>query len=427
MSSFRYITDDEATLMYRDLSNFMSKFSETKRDWYKLHIRRQYYFDYFKNNHKLLMLIMVKPEMLIDAYNTLKDRDSRYYSNAEQLLKYFLNYLKNSRNLVKFLLEYSYSHSEAQLLTEINKKTTISYEYKSVYQYLFANVPLKYGNYLRKTFPNINEFTDQMFSYDSYNNRNNYYYRRYRESSGNVIRGYEPKNTKKKSTNSKNSTNSTTKSSKKGSNTSKKNKNNSKKKKIKNKSYYTKKYKDFIDSYPENTNFSECHSKAPDTYRKYQCNFFYNNCPDGWKSKHKGDISKCNCNGYSYKYYNNIFDCNPSLGIIPKESEKESEKESGTCQLKPKNKKEFAICFNKVYNKVKKIHQKNGKYYDELIKSTDEKTKSNLNTKIITNETFIKKYALELKSQFPQEDYAEYIDFAEFIEGYLNDALNFID
>ena len=50
-----------------------------------------------------------------------------------------------------------------------------------------------------------------------------------------------------------------------------------------------------------------------------------------------------------------------------------------------------------------------------------------MNTKIITNDTFIKKYALELKSQFPQEDFAEYIDFAEFIEGYLNDALNFID
>ena len=57
----------------------------------------------------------------------------------------------------------------------------------------------------------------------------------------------------------------------------------------------------------------------------------------------------------------------------------------------------------------------------------DEKTKSNLYTKININETYIKEYASKLKSQFPKRDLAEYLDFAEFIEGYLADPLNFIN
>lgn len=414
--------DSEGTIFHNDLCKFVGKFSKEYKQWYKQHIRRRFYYSYFKNNDTLLLLVMLKPKMLITAYNFLKNNKKDYYISTDELFDNFLNYLKNSKNLLDFLLEYSYSYSENLLLKNINTRN----KYNDVYYYLFTHVPLKEDNYLRTTFPNIDEFTDDMFSFES----NRYTSGSSSSSTSSTIKKYKPsQNSKtKKNKNSDSKSNSKSKNDKKK--TSKKKlepgqyyNTISKKVRALDKSYYTKKYKELIDSYPPNKTFSKCHYKAPDSYRKYRCNFFYDNCPDGWKSEHNGDISRCNCNGSSYKYYNNIFDCNPSLGIITSGSEKET----GKCEAEPKNKKEFGICFNKVYSKIKKIHQKNNKYYDEIIKSNDEKTKSDLYTKININETFIKKYASELKSQFPRQDYAEYMDFAEFIEGYLADPLNFIN
>ena len=430
MSTSHIHNDSEGGIFYKKLSKFLSKFDEQQKSWYEKNMRRRFYYYYFKDNEKLLMLIMLKPNLLIQAYKILMNKRTSYQFSTDDLLDNFLNYLKNSEKLLDFLHEYSYSYSEQQLLQEINKYS--SRKYNDVYYYLFTHVPLKSGNYLRLTFPNIDEFTDDMLSFDSYSSSSSSsrYNRGYSSTSSGVIRGYN----QKKKNSKKNSSSASTNNSKK----TKNQKNSKKSKKVKpgeyynaiskktrplDKSYYTKKYKDLIDSYPPNKTFSKCHYKAPDSYRKYRCNFFYNNCPDGWQSEHNGDISRCNCNGSSYKYYNNIFDCNPSLGIIYSGSEKET----GKCESEPKNKKEFGICFNKAYSKIKKIHQKNNTYYDEIIKSNDEKTKSNLYTKININETYIKKYASKLKSQFPKRDLAEYLDFAEFIEGYLADPLNFIN
>ena len=418
--------DNNITFSQNELNTFLDKVFSQNHDyvkWYKQHIKIRFYNSYFKNNDKLLLLVMLKPKMLINAYEILKKKNT-YWSSTNELFNSFLNYLNNSSNLLDFLLEYSYSYSEKLLLNEINKKSTNNYN--DVYYYLFTHVPLIKNNYLRKTFQNISEFTDDMFSFDS--NRNTYSSSSSSSSSPSTMIGTYKKSEKSKKKKNKKSSN-------KNNGEKKKNKSKTKvksgqyyntiSKKVRplDKSYYTKKYKELIDSYPENKIFSKCQSKAPDSYRKYRCNFFYDNCPNGWQSEHNGDISRCNCNGSSYKYYNNIFDCNPSLGVISSGLEKES----GTCQDKPETKEEFAVCFNKAYSQIKKLHQKNNEYYDKIIKSNNEKTKSELNTFININETFIKKSALKLKSQFPRQDYSEYIDFAEFIEGYLADPLNFIE
>ncbi len=160
---------------------------------------------------------------------------------------------------------------------------------------------------------------------------------------------------------------------------------------------------------------------APDSYRKYRCNFFYNKCPEGFITDRVGNVPKCKCDS-SYEYYNNIFDCNPNLGLISSGGDSENQ----SCD-DINNQEEFGKCFNQTYNKVDKLHQKNKEYYETMVKSSNEREKSKLNTNINVNEASIKNLAAEMKEKFPTQDISNYMYFADFIQGYLMDPLNFIE
>lgn len=408
--------NDKNTYESRDFKNQMIEFfkmyntysSEEKgiiSKWYQDHFRSSYY-KYFKGKDKFILLLMLKPTMMMKIYNKIKQK----YNNPDTRFEHFLEYLSYNEDLINFLHEYSYSYSENLLKKQLNRKP------KHIYEFVFNNVPLSNDSLLAKLFPKLYQLKDDMFSIEISNRKRNSGYKyRYRYNS-NSSSEYKPKT--KKTNNNNKSTNTKKTKNKNNKKNSKKNQNKENSKKVSD--YYTKKLNEFKQSYPNNTNFSKCQSVAQDTYRKYKCNFFYNNCPEGWKTE-SGNVAKCSCNGSTYSYYDNIFDCNPSLGIVTSGSNDES----GTCE-DPENKEEFAICFNKTYSDVKKLHLKNKEKYDEILRNKDELTKSKLNTEIITNQTRIKTLASELKEKFPNKDYSDYMDFADFIEGYLIDALNFI-
>ena len=62
-----------------------------------------------------------------------------------------------------------------------------------------------------------------------------------------------------------------------------------------------------------------------------------------------------------------------------------------------------------------------------MVKISNEREISKLNTNIIVNESRIKKLATEIKEKFPNQDIGNYLFFADFIQGYLMDPLNFIE
>ena len=109
------------------------------------------------------------------------------------------------------------------------------------------------------------------------------------------------------------------------------------------------------------------------------------------------------------------------MGLVGSSSK--TEKECGNVEKQ----EDFRICFNKTYEKVNQLHQKNKQYWESMIQTSDLRKKSELNIQISVNEEAIKKLARELKEKFPSRDFSNYIYFSDFIKGYLQDPLNFIE
>ena len=66
--------NSEGGEFYDKLQAFMSKFGDEYTQWYKQNMRRRYYYLYFKDNEKLLSLVMLKPELLKSAYTMLQKK-----------------------------------------------------------------------------------------------------------------------------------------------------------------------------------------------------------------------------------------------------------------------------------------------------------------------------------------------------------------
>lgn len=383
--------------------------------------------DLIKQNDNILQLLLLKPEILMIVTEKLKS-----ISNLDdrKLIEYFLKYLKRSEKFLKFLVEYSYSYSENDLLKYLREGGEIG-EHKSIISYIFKKGRLNEDERLYRII-NFSDLKHEFYKtiintghFDS-NSRGHHSSSSFDSSGSSGSSGekqFESKKNKKNTNNTKN-------------NSSKENRN--KKKSAKNKvpqyynrltkklrdldsSYYTEKYKQLFNSYPKNNSFSKCQRVAPDSYRKYRCNFFYDKCPQGWVTDRVGNISKCKCTDSSIEYYNDIFDCNPYLGLVGSSSK--TEKECGTVEKQ----EDFRICFNKTYEKVNQLHQKNKQYWESMTQTSDLRKKSELNIQISVNEETIKKLARELKEKFPNRDFSNYMYFSDFIDGYLRDPLNFIE
>ena len=424
----------------RDFKNKFITFLEKKNDkinteydkinieLYQRYLENNTIRDLIKQNDNILQLLLLKPEILMLVTEKLKSITISNFDDRK-LIEYFLKYLKRSEKFLKFLVEYSYSYSENDLLKYLGERSEIG-GHKSIISYIFKKGRLNEDERLYR----IINFSDLKYEfyktiikqgdYDS-NSRGHHSSSSFDSSgsSSSSEKQFETKKTKK-NTNSKNSskTNGTT------------NKKNSAKNKVPqyynrltkkyrdlDSSYYTEKYKQLFNSYPKNTSFSKCQSVAPDSYRKYRCNFFYDKCPQGWVTDRVGNIPKCKCTDSSIEYYNDIFDCNPYLGLVGSSSK--TEKECGTVEKQ----EDFRICFNKTYEKVNQLHQKNKQYWESMTQTSDLRKKSELNIQISVNEEAIKKLARELKAQFPNRDFSNYMYFSDFIDGYLRDPLNFIE
>lgn len=371
-----------------------------------------------KQNPTLTQLCLLKPK-IIDS-NIIKQLYDDYHTSPKKdVIYHFFYNLNKSTAILEFLLEYSYQYNENEIIKYYNNKSRYHINNVDFYEYVLLNIPFSKEDILYQTFK-ISQLSHDIFNrqYNSsskyrhhYNNRNNIHYYKH----------YHPKNNSKNTrtqTNNINKNRSNNKTKKINNNTK-----NTKRRQLEIPSYYTKKYRDLVNSYPPNQTFSKCQSVAPDSYRKYRCNFFYNKCPEeGWEKDRVGNIPKCNCSGSSYKYYNNIFDCNPNLGLISSGGDDENQ----SCD-DVNTQEEFGRCFNQTYNKINDLHQKNKEYYETMVKISNEREISKLNTNIIVNESVIKKLATEIKEKFPNQDINNYIYFADFIQGYLMDPLNFIE
>ena len=367
----------------------------------------------FQKNNDLRQLCLLKPKIIKEAYKFKR------HLEINERIHYFFTRLGDIK-LLNFLLEYSYPYKEKQIIDYLKSKTKYPSN-QDFYKYVLDRIPIKYDSTLFKIFPDKTELRYSFVSHTSprRTSRNSRYRR-------NTIRPYKTKKERKLERKlERERRHGKTKTQNKKTKTTPRYLNQLTKKYRKQdmSSYYTKKYKDLIESYSNNTSFSKCQSVAKDSYKKYRCNFFYNKCPEGWKKERSGKISKCNCNGSSYKYYNNIFDCNPYLGVISGVSE--INKDIPCDEIA--NQEEYGICFNKTYNEVDKLHQKNKEYYEKMMSMSNQREISKLSTSINVNTTKIETLASEIKAKFPKQDFNDYIFFADFIKGYLMDPLNFIE